>query len=193
MEIVIQLWLPIIVSTIVVFVVSALAWMVFPHHKADVKTLPDEKALMDHLEQANIPCGTYMWPGCGSGEDMKSPQFKARFEAGPWGSMNILARQPNFGLNLLLVFIFYVVVSIFVGYITSLARPFGEAFTFMEIFRVAGATAVLGYCAGSIPNAIFFGKPCRFVLTDFIDNLVYALLTGAIFAWLWPVAQTPIA
>ena len=127
-----------------------------------------------------------MWPCWRSGEDMKSEEFKARYDVGPWGSINILARKPNFARNLALTFLFYIIVSIFVAYITSLARSAGEAF--LPVFRVAGATAVLAYCAGSIPNAIFFGKPGRFILTDFIDGVVYGLLTGAVFALLWPAA-----
>ena len=104
--------------------------------------------------------------------------------------MNILGRKPHFARNLILTFLFYIIVGIFVGYITSLARLPGD--TFLPVFRVAGATAVLGYCAGSIPGAIFTGKPGRFVLTDFIDNLIYALLSGLIFGLLWPAAGTPV-
>jgi len=185
MQILIPLWLPIIVATVVVFIASFLAWMVFPHHKKDIKTLPDEKSLTDDLKQLNLTPGTYMWPGCADG-NMKSEEFQARYQAGPWGSMNVLPKQPNFGLNLLLVFIFYLIVSVFVGYITFRARPWGSEFS--PVFQVAGATGILAYCAGGIPGAIFFGKPARFVLTDFVDNLVYGLLTGLIFAWLWPAA-----
>ena len=117
---------------------------------------------------------------------MKSDEFKSRMQAGPWGSLRILGKAPNFGSNLVLVLLLYFVVSIFVGYITLPACAFGSGFR--EVFRVAGATAVLGYCAGGIPNAIFFSKPRRFVLTDFIDGLAYGLMTGAVFAWLWPAA-----
>jgi hypothetical protein len=187
-----QLWLPIVVSSVVVFIASFLAWMVLPHHKKDVKTLPDEKALTDHLKGLNIPPGTYMWPNLAPGEDMKSEAYVARYNAGPWGSMNVLAAKPNFAMNLVLVILFYVVVSIFVGYITGLARPAGAAF--IPVFRVAGAVAVLAYCAGGIPGAIFFSKPGRFMFTDFVDGVVYGLLTGVIFAWLWPsaVASLPV-
>ncbi len=185
MQILLPLWLPIVVSTVVVFVASSLVWMVFPHHKKDVKTLPDEKALTDYLKQQNLAPGVYMWPGCGGG-DMKSEEYQARYKSGPWGSMNILAKQPNFGLNLVLVFIFYLVVGVFVGYITFRARGLGAAFS--PVFQVAGTAGILAYCAGGIPGAIFFGKPGRFILTDFIDGLVYGLLTGLVFAWLWPAA-----
>lgn len=181
-----QLCVPIFVSSLAVFFASFVAWMVLPHHKKDVRVLPDEKGMADFLKTADIPPGTYMWPNCQSTEEMKSDEFIARNDAGPWGSINILRAKPNFGANLLFVFMFYVVVSLFVAYITGQARHAGDAF--MAIFQVAGATAILGYCAGSIPNSVFFSKPARFVFTDFLDSLVYGLLTGLIFAWLWPAA-----
>lgn len=179
-----QLWLPVVVSSVVVFFASFLAWMVIGHHKKDIKTLENEKSLIDQLKQLNIAPGTYMWPGCCPGEDMNSEAFKARYDAGPWGSMNIVAAKPNFARNLILTFLFYVIVSLFVAYVTGQARAAGAGF--MTVFQVAGAAAILGYCAGSIPNAIFFSKPGRFVLTEFLDGLVYGLLTGVAFAVLWP-------
>ncbi len=35
MEPLLDLWLPIVVSAVIVFVASFLAWMVLPHHKGD--------------------------------------------------------------------------------------------------------------------------------------------------------------
>ena len=189
MELLLQLWLPILVSAVVVFVASFLTWMVLPHHKADVKVLPDEKAMTDHLRRLNLAPGTYTWPNCAAA-DRNSEEYKARYKSGPWGTMTVIGKKPTFALNLVLIFVFYVVVSIFVGYLTTLARPAGAGF--LPVFRVAGAAAILAYCAGSIPNAIFFGKPGRFVLTDFIDGVIYGNLTGLVFAWLWP-AGTSVA
>lgn len=181
-----QLWLPVVVSSVVVFFASFLAWMVIGHHKNDIKTLEEEQSLVDHLKTLNIPPGTYMWPGCGSHEDMNSPEFKARYNAGPWGSINVLGAKPNFARNLALTFLFYVVVSLFVAYITGQARAVGAER--MTVFQVAGAVAVLAYCAGSIPGAIFFSKPGRFILTEFVDGVVYGLLTGVVFSLAWPGA-----
>jgi hypothetical protein len=121
---------------------------------------------------------------------MNSEDYKARMDSGPWGSLNVIGTKPSFVRNLVLVFLFYIVVGIFVGYITSLARDPGAPW--VAVFRVAGAVGVLAYCAGQIPGAIFFGKPGRFVLTDFIDGAVYGLMTGAIFAWLWPAAEAAV-
>ncbi len=179
-----QLWMPILVSSLFVFFASSIIWMVLPHHKADIKVLPDEAAFVERLNQFPIPPGTYMWPNCGSGEGPNSPEFKARMDAGPWGSLNVIGNKPNFAVNLVSVFSVYIVVGVFVAYITSQARDVGA--TFSEVFQVAGATAMLGYCVGWLPNAIFFSKPRRFVVTDMCDNVVYALGTAATFAWLWP-------
>ncbi len=184
METVADLWLPILVSSVAVFFASFLAWMVLPHHKADIKFLPDEKSFDQYLTSLNLAPGTYMWPGCNSADDMKSEEYKQRYAAGPWGSLNVRETQPSFGRNLVLVFICYAVISTFVAYLTSQARS--EGATFASVFQVAGATAVLAYCAGQVPGAIFFSKPCRFFCTDMIDGVVYGLITGAVFAWLWP-------
>lgn len=184
MEFLLQLWLPILVSAVLVFVASSIAWTVSPHHKADLKKLPNEDAVLKSLKQHDIPPGMYMWPNCETSDEMKSEQFQARYKAGPWGSLNVLPSQPNMGRNLSLVFVFYLVVSLFVGYITAEARAAGAAF--LPVFQVAGATAILAYCAASIPGAIFFGKPPRFVLTELLDGVVYGLLTGLAFAILWP-------
>jgi len=182
-----QLCLPVVLSAIGVFIASFLAWMVLPHHKQDVRVLPDEKAWIARLKELKVSPGIYMWPNCQSPEDMKSEEYKARFNAGPWGSLNILPGKPNFARNLILVFLFYVVVSVFVAYITGHARAAGAAFA--AVFQVAGSAAILGYCAGQIPSAIFFGKPGRFVLTDLIDGVAYGLITGLIFACLWPAGS----
>lgn len=184
MELILQLWLPILVSSVVVFIASSVAWTISPHHKKDIQQLPDEKSFMDDLSRRRIPPGTYMWPNATSAEVMKSDEFQARYQAGPWGTLNVLPARPNMARNLTLVFLFYVVVGVFVAYITGHARQPGTGF--LPVFQVAGATAVLAYCAGPIPNAIFFGKPARFVLTDFLDGIVYGLLTGVVFAVLWP-------
>ena len=41
------LWAPILLSAVVVFVVSAMDWMVMPHHKNDFAAADDEDGLMD--------------------------------------------------------------------------------------------------------------------------------------------------
>ena len=48
------LWLPILVSTVLVFVASSLVWMVLAHHKSDASRMPDEAAALEALGRQNL-------------------------------------------------------------------------------------------------------------------------------------------
>ena len=183
-----DLWLPIIASAVVVFIVSFLAWMVLPHHKADWKSVPDEDGFLNALRSMNIPPAAYMFPCCGDAKKMKDPEYKKKWEAGPHGTLSIRAARPNFSLNLVLILIFYLIVGIFVGYVGAVALEPGAPFR--TVFRITGTVAVIAYVFGAIPHAIFVGRMLRSVIMDIIDGVVYGLLTGLIFAWLWPAIET---
>ena len=62
----------------------------------------------------------------------------------------------------------------------------------MVILLAGGTMLVLAlfmaYVLGSFPHAIWFGRSGCNVLMDLFDNLVLGLITGLIFAWLWPAA-----
>lgn len=183
-----DLWLPILVSAVVVFFASALAWMVLPHHKPDIQKLENEDAFTAALKGQGIKPGCYMFPGCDSAS-MKTDEGKARYKAGPWGTLSLQAGPPNFGRNLATVFVFYLVVGVFVAYLAHFAPSAGS--DFKGTFRITAAAAMACYCLGGIPGGIFFGRSLRAMAMDFIDGFVYALLTGAVFGFLWPAAQTP--
>jgi hypothetical protein len=184
-----ELWLPILLSAVAVFIASALAWMVLPHHKKDIQFAPDEGPLLEGIARAKLKAGQYMFPTCTSAKDLKDPQVKARWDAGPWGMILLRGTKPNLARNLVSAFIFYLVVGVFVGYLSALALDSGAPFR--SAFRVAGTAAVIAYCLGGIPNAIFFGRSARAVVMDTIDGIVYGLITGAIFGWLWPAVDAP--
>lgn len=183
MQFLLDLWLPIVASAVVVFVASALAWTVLPHHRADIRRLPDEGPMLSALAAMRLSPGMYAWP-IPDKTDCKSKEFADRAARGPWGSLNVQGSAPSMGRSLFLVFLFYLVVGIFVAYVTSEAVAKGAEY--LRVFQVAGTVAIMAYCFGQIPGAIFFGKSLRFTLTDLLDGLVYGLLTAGIFSWLWP-------
>lgn len=178
-----ELWLPILLSAVAVFIVSWIAWMVLPHHKPDFHKLQNEDAFLQALRDQAIGPGMYMFPACEM-KDMKDPARKARWEQGPHGSLVVLAKPPNFIRNLVGVFIFYLVVSLFTAYVTAHAVPAGAEY--LKVFRIAGTAAIMGYALGGIPNGLFFGRTARAMAMDVIDGVVYGLVTAGIFAWLWP-------
>jgi hypothetical protein len=182
-----DLWLPILVSGVAVFVVSAIVWMALPYHKADIKFLDNEADFDKALGGLNIKPGYYMFPGC-EAKDMKSAEFQGRWKSGPWGSITIQGKAPSFGMNLLRCFIVYLVISAIVGYLAGIGLPAGAEY--MTVFRTVGTGAILGYCMGGLANDFFLGKPTRFIITSFLDGVIFALVTAGIFAAMWPEGVT---
>jgi hypothetical protein len=45
--------------------------------------------------------------------------------------------------------------------------------------------AFVAYAGGSVQMGIWWGKPWPNVARDVIDGLIYGVITGAVFAWLW--------
>ena len=56
----------------------------------------------------------------------------------------------------------------------------------MKVFQFTGTAGIMAYCFASIPMDICFGKPLRNVLACLADGVAYGLITGAIFAAMWP-------
>ncbi len=180
-----QLWLPILLSAIVVFIASALAWTVLPHHRADFKAVPDQKKFDDALASLGIKPGLYMFPYSDDPKNaMKDPAYVERWKAGPCGTFNLFAKSPNMGRNMALSFVFYLITSVFVAYVCTLALGAGDSY--MRVFQIAGTVAIMAYSFGAIPKDIWFSTPPRAVITNLIDGIIFGLLTAGVFGWLWP-------
>lgn len=178
-----DLWLPILLCAVVLFIASFLAWAISPHHKPDVKYLPDEDALFALLRAQNVEPGQYMFPKC-EHADSKNPEMLARYKAGPWGLLRVWPGPVNMGKNLAATFTMFLVVSAAIGYLASMA--FGPGEQFGDVFVFTALAGVLAHTAGGILGEIWFTKPLRAKIMDFVDGVVYGLLTGLIFALLWP-------
>lgn len=177
-----SLWLPILLSALGVFFLSFLMWMVLPHHKADFHAFADTDRFLASVREQEIRPGVYMFP-CSS-EDWKTEEGKQRYKQGPWGVLSVHAGPANFGRNLAMVFLFYLVASLFVAYIAAASRAPGADFA--SVLQVAGTAGILAYAFGGIPHGIFFGRTFRAIAMDVLDGVAMGLLTGVIFALLWP-------
>ena len=176
-----SLWLPIIVSGIVLFFASWIAWMLSPHHKADWKHLPDEDAFCKMVREGGIPPGQYMFPHCPTPEEYKSEAFHARLKAGPNGLLYVWKPGGGMGFNMLLTFLLFTAISFVIAYLAGMVIEPGAGGWF--VFRFVGTAGILVYAASGLLNAIWFRRK---IVGDIIDGIVYGLLTGAVFAFLWP-------
>jgi hypothetical protein len=181
---ILSLWLPILLSAVVVWIISALVWTVLPHHKSDYKPFPDEDATRKALLPQELKPGLYNIPNVADWNEMKKPEVIKKFEDGPNGFFTVVSKGvPKMGKSMVMSFIYYLVVGLFIAYVAS--RTLLPADHYLAVFRVVGTTAWLAYGFGLIPEAIWFGRPWSSIIKHLIDSLVYALFTAGVFGWLW--------
>ena len=179
------LWLPILLSSIAVWVASAIIWMVMPHHKSDYSKFPDEDAARQALGPQDLAPGFYNIPHIGAPSDLKDPEVIRKFEEGPVGFFTVLPRGvPTMGSKIMLSVVFYFVISIVVAYLAS--RTLDPGADYLAVFRVTGTVAWLAYGTATVPDAIWFGRPWSGIGKGLLDALAYGLLTAGFFGWLWP-------
>jgi len=185
---ILELWLPILLSAIVVFVAASIVWMFLPHHKNDWRQMPDEDAVINALRGQSVDHGQFYFPHCKTREQMKDPEVQKKLKEGPAGVLILRHGPPNMGASMAQYFIYCLAVSVLVAYVAGRGVAPGSAY--LDVFQVAGAAAILGYSAALIPSAIWLGRSWSSVFKEVIDGVVYGLLTAGIFGWLWPAAQT---
>ena len=180
------LWLPVLLSAIVVFVVSAMVWMVMPHHRNDFAPAEDEDALMDAVRRTVAGTGMYTFPWPPDGEE-NSEAYRDRLSAGPVGVLRVRAPQSVLDMKPAMAksFLLQVVVGVFVAYLAASTLESGASY--LSVFRVTGTAAFMAYGFIGFQESIWFGLPGKVAFKHALDGLVYALLTAGIFGWLWPV------
>jgi hypothetical protein len=179
------LWLPILLSAVIVFVVSSIIHMVLPWHKSDYPKVPEEDKLMDALRPLALPPGDYMVPRASSMQDMRSPEFAAKLQKGPVLILTVMPNGPfAMGKSLASWFIYSLVIGIFAAYVASRVLPAGAEY--LRVFQLTGVTAFIAYAVALWQMSIWYRRAWRVTLKATVDGLIYALLTAGAFGWLWP-------
>jgi hypothetical protein len=179
------LWLPILLSAVLVFIASSIIHMVLKYHNRDYTKLPNEDAVRAALRAGNPPPAQYIIPHCSDMKEMQSPAMQQKFTEGPIAVLNLKRPGlPSMGPSLGQWFLFGLVVSFFIAYVACHALPSGAPY--LKVFQVVGAVGFLAYAAGQIPAAIWMGKPWSVAVKEAFDGLIYGLLTAGTFGWLWP-------
>lgn len=180
-----SLWLPIIVSSILVFITSSIIHMVLKYHHRDYTKLPNEDAVRAAFRSGNPAPAQYIIPYCPGPKEMQTPEMIQKYTEGPVAVINLLRPGvPAMGKNLGQWFAFILVVSLIIAYVACRALPPGARY--LEVFRIVGAVGFLAYAAGQFPAAIWMGKPWKIAWKEAFDGLVYGLVTAGSFGWLWP-------
>src|SRR5271169_4168274 len=87
------LWLPILLSAVIVFVASSVMHMLLPYHRTDYKQLPEEDKILATLRPAGLKPGLYFFPYY-THKDMKSPAVQEKYKQGPVGLLTVFPSGP---------------------------------------------------------------------------------------------------
>jgi len=179
------LWLPIVVSAVLVFVVSALIHMATPWHRGEYPKLPREDEFMDAVRPLGIPPGDFMVPRAASAAAMKDPAFADRLRRGPVMILTVLPNGPiSMVRSLSGWFAYALVVGAFTAYLASHVLPFAASDT--VVFEFVSVAAFVGYSLALWQMSIWYRRDLVTTVKTTVDGLVYALVTAGAFAWLWP-------
>jgi hypothetical protein len=180
------LWVPILLSSVFVFVASSIIHMALPWwHKGDNLMMPDQDKVMDALRPFAPPPGDYMVPNCENIAEMRTPEFKEKMKKGPVMLVTVMpGGMFNMGKSLSLWFLYLVVVSSITGYAAYHVFPAGMRYT--SVFRLTGVTSFLGYAAALWQMSIWYHRSLGTSIRMTVDGLIYAALTAGTFGCFWP-------
>lgn len=182
-----SLWLPILLAAAVVFIASSILHVAVPWHRKDYSALPGEEGIRIAMQQAKVPPGDYIVPHCMSMKEVSGEAMQKKYAEGPVGFLTIFPNEPmGMGKSLINWFLFSLGVGVFAAYLTGHTVSAGAHY--LEVFRVVGTVAFLGYAGCQPVSSIWKGQRWSTTIKHMIDGLLYASLTAGVFGWLWPPA-----
>ena len=182
---IVLLWMPILLSAVIVFFASFLIHMVIPWHKGDYAHLPSEDAFRQAVGPLDIPPGDYMVPRPQAREDLRSAEFIEKMNQGPNIVMTVGPKgMMSMGRSLVMWFVYIVIVSIFAAYVVG--RAVAPGAPYMHVFQLVSTVAFIGYAVALWQMSIWYRRSWNITIKATIDGLIYGLLTAGAFGWLWP-------
>lgn len=179
------IWLPILLSAVVVFVISSLVHMVFKWHASDYSGFPNEDAVREALRASNpVPGKKHVVPFCADMKEMASDAMKKKYAEGPNAVVVFGPNgQPNMGKHLGLWFLWSLVISIVAAYLASRLIPIHHA---RGAAKLVGAVTFIAHGFGTIQETIWMYRSWKSSATYLLDAALYGLGSAVVFLWLWP-------
>jgi hypothetical protein len=181
---ILSLWLPILLSAVLVFIISSVIHMLIGYHNSDFKKVPEQDKFIDNLGKYNLPPGDYMFPYTSDNKERNSKEYQDKYKKGPSGIITLFRDRGDMTSSLVQWFAYSLLVGIFAAYVAGRALEPGAHY--LAVFRFAGVTAFAGYSLALMQNSIWYQKSWKATTKSMFDGLIYALLTAGVFGWLWP-------
>lgn len=183
-----QLWLPIILGSILAWIASAIIHVALKFHNSDYNELSNEEEVMDVLRKDNPGPKMYSVPFCTDMKKMGEEEMQAKFNKGPVAMIAVFPKgMPNMPKLLAQQIAYFVIGGVFIAYIATFTLAAGTEF--MQVFRLVSAVGFLAFGWATVPFSIWYGHAWSTTAKYLVDALVYACVIAAMFAWLWPAVS----
>jgi hypothetical protein len=179
-----QLWLPILLSAVFVFIASSLLNMLLSFwHRSDYHGFSNEDEVRAAMRKGMNGGGMYNVPFC-LPDKMNDPEMLKKMEEGPLAMVSLKpGAKFNLGVPLLQWFLLCLLISL-IAAMLSMVLPVGAPPS--HVFHTLALAGLLGHSMGPITSGIWWAHPWRSVFKYIVDGIIYALIIGATFMWLWP-------
>jgi hypothetical protein len=183
MTVLAHLWLPILLSAIVVFALSAASHMVLPWRRNEWGRITDAGALQGAVR--GLAPGQYGFPAAPDQKQQMTKEWQDRWAAGPSGWLTLARPGPmSMGRNMALSLLVFLFVAFVDAYLT--AHMVGSPVRFYSLARVVFTVAFLSFAVGPIFNSIWYSRPWRAYLSDLVDAVLFSAAMAVVFGLLWP-------
>ncbi len=186
MNALISLWLPILLSAVVVFVISSLIHMVIKWHAPDYRGFANEDAVRDAIRAGQPTPGRYVVPYCSDMKQMGGEAMLKKYREGPVGHI-VLAPPgvPNMGKYLGLWFLWSLAIAVVAAFLAT--RLLGvDHHRALAAAKLVGAVTFIAHGFGTVQESIWMARPWSSTAKYLLDAALYAVGSGFVFLWLWP-------
>jgi hypothetical protein len=186
MNALIALWLPILLSAVVVFIISSIVHMVIKWHASDYNGFTNEDAVRAAIRAGNPKPGHYVVPYCKDMKEMGSETMLQKYREGPIGHMSIVPNcTPNMGKHLGLWFVWSLAISVIAAYLAVRLLGLDHAYA-RAAAKLIGAVSFIAHGAGNISESIWMGRPWSSTAKYLADAALYGIGAALVFYCLWP-------
>lgn len=136
------------------------------------------------MRDRGLSRGEYWFPYAEM-KQMADPEVVARYDRGPVGIITVMpSGPPAMAGSLVQWFVYTLIVGFLCAYAGSFALGTGVGYA--TGFRFACTVSALAYAVSHVPDSIWKGKPWSMTMRYVFEGVVYGLVTGGTFGWLWP-------
>ncbi|MBS0633540.1 MAG: hypothetical protein JSS11_16645 [Verrucomicrobia bacterium] len=184
MNTLLALWLPILLSAVVVFVISCLVHMVLKWHNSDYNGFANENDVRAAINAGQPAPGRYVIPFCKDMKEMGSADMQQKYREGPLAQITLgPVGAPKIGKFLGLWFVWTLVVSAVAAYLAARVCGFSHPHA---AAKLAGAIVFVSLGFGTVSESIWSMRPWSSSVKFLIDAALYGLGAGLVFLYLWP-------